>query len=352
MILVVIISYIGIKFIDHFDIVKMKFNQFMKIIYPFIISFLAAYILSPAITFLEKKFKLQRGQSILITYIIIIGAILIFMSFIFPIITDSILDLFKHIPEFSATAQSYSDQVIESNDFLDIGHLSKVVRNNLKSYIPKLSNILMDTLDLLLKGTISFTASFLSTLVGFIISIYVLMDKEKFVSFGKKLTYILLKKEKGDLFLEFGKNLHKMIVIYIGAKSLDSAIIGSIAFIGMLFLKVKYALLFALIVGITNMIPYVGPLIGMSIACIINLFYAPMTALWLFIFLIILQQFDGWYLDPKLTGGKVGMHPFLAILSVALGGGFFGIFGMILGIPIMAVIKIYVDAFIERQGEV
>ncbi|QZY55920.1 AI-2E family transporter [Crassaminicella profunda] len=350
MILVIIISYIGIKFIDHFDIVRMKLNQFIKLIYPFIISFLVAYILSPAISFLEKRFKLKRGQSIFITYMGIIGVILIFISFIFPIITNSILDLFKNIPKFSTTAQNYFDQLVENNKLLDVGHLSEVVQNNVRSYIPKLSNVLMNTLDILLKGTLSFTASFLSTLIGFIISIYVLFDKEKFALFGKKLTYILLKKENGDRLLSFGKTLHKMIVIYIGAKSLDSAIIGSIAFMGMLFLKAKYALLLALIVGITNMIPYVGPFIGMSIACVINLFYSPMTALWLLIFLILLQQFDGWYLDPKLTGGKVGMNPFLAILSVALGGGFFGILGMILGIPIMAVIKIYVDDFVERKG--
>lgn len=349
MIIAVIISYIGIKFIDHFEFFLPKINKFMGMLYPFVLSFIVAYILNPIVVFLEGRFKLKRGRSILITYIGIIGILVIFTSFVLPRITSNIVELFKSMPDFSKTAQKWINQTVVKNKIFTNVDLSNGLQNDMKSYIPKLSNLFMTSFDTILTGTIALTTSFLSILFSFIISIYVLHDKEKFIEFGKKIVYILLKKKNGDRFLNFGKTLHRMIGIYIGAKALDSTIIAVMAFIGISMLHSKYKLLLSMIVGITNMIPYFGPFIGMTVVFVINLFYSPINAIWILVFLILLQQFDGWYLDPKLTGGKVGMNPFLAILSVTMGGGFLGITGMILGIPIMAVIKIYVDYFIEKQ---
>ncbi len=222
--------------------------------------------------------------------------------------------------------------------------------NNLKPdfIIGKTSEFVVQILDKLLSKTWSFTNSFIKWIFGFIVSIYVLYDKEKFINIGKKIIFITFNEKNGSKIIEFFKNLHYMIGLYIGTKALDSTIIGGIAFIGLNILKSPYPLLIALIVGVTNMIPYFGPFIGMVVAFTINIFFSLFKAFAVLIFLFLLQQFDAWYLDPKLIGGKVGLTPFLVIFAVTLGGGLYGPVGMILAVPIMAVIKLYADKAIKR----
>lgn len=113
-------------------------------------------------------------------------------------------------------------------------------------------------------------------------------------------------------------------------------------------MKSEYALLLSVVVGITNMIPYFGPFIGMVVGFFINVFISPMKAVIVLIYLFILQQFDAWYLDPKLIGNRVGLSPFLVILGVTLGGAIYGPIGMILGSPVMSVIRIYTLKLIKK----
>ena len=113
--------------------------------------------------------------------------------------------------------------------------------------------------------------------------------------------------------------------------------------------EVRYALLISLIVGITNMIPYFGPFIGMIPAAIITVFYSPFKALWVTIFIFLLQQFDGLYLGPKILGIQVGLKPFWIILSILIGGGFFGVWGMLFAVPTAAVIRILLGKYIDKQ---
>ena len=142
-----------------------------------------------------------------------------------------------------------------------------------------------------------------------------------------------------------------MIGTYIGIKALDSLIIGIISLVGLMILRLPYAPLLALVVGVTNMIPYFGPFVGMLTCAIVALFITPFRALVVFIFLLALQQFDAWYLEPKLVSGKVGIGPFWVILGVTIGGGFFGPLGMILASPTVATIKIYYKKIVNKYKE-
>ncbi|HCL49945.1 MAG TPA: AI-2E family transporter, partial [Clostridiaceae bacterium] len=114
-------------------------------------------------------------------------------------------------------------------------------------------------------------------------------------------------------------------------------------------LKAPYTAIISMVVGITNMIPYFGPFIGMVFGVIIVIFSSPIMALWVFIFLFLLQQFDGWYLGPKILGDMVGLNPVWIILAVILGGGLFGVAGMFLGVPVIAIIKIWIDRCIDKK---
>ena len=188
-------------------------------------------------------------------------------------------------------------------------------------------------------------------ILGFLISVYVLADKEKFVKGARIVTYMILKEENGTKLITFIRTYNKMIGVYIGIKAIDSAIIGIISLIGLLIVGEPYAPLIALIEGVTNMIPYFGPLIGELVGAVVAIFISPMKALIVFILLLCIHLFDAWYLDPKLIGKKVGVSPFGIILGVAIGGGFLGPVGMLLGSPTMATIKIYYEKFLLRFKE-
>ena len=159
------------------------------------------------------------------------------------------------------------------------------------------------------------------------------------------------KEKKGKSFENFVRTLHKMIGVYIGTKAIDSTIIGFLSLVGMLIIGIPYAFLLSLVVGFTNMIPYFGPFLGMVVAFSINIFINPTKAIIVLIFLFLLQQFDAWYLEPKLIGNKVGLSPFLIILGVTIGGGFYGPIGMILASPVMAIIRVYTDRKLEEFRE-
>lgn len=345
LVMVVIISYLAIKIIDNANNILSLVNKFTSILSPFIAAVIIAYILNPLMKFLQQKFKLTRKKSILFTYIIVVLVIVLIIRGIVPVIANSAEDIIDNVPYFTEKSRTFVENIMKDNKFLN-----NITTSDIQTYIPKVSNIFTMFWDTILESSLSFTKSLINIIFGLIISIYVLADKEKFIDFAKKITYGIFKKNKGNKCLTFIKNLNSTFSLYIGAKALDSLIIAIIAFIGLWLLKSKYVLLIALVVGVFNMIPYFGPFIGMTVAFIINVFYSPMTSLWVLIFLLLLQQFDGWYLDPKLTGNKVGISPFLTILAVTVGGGMFGIIGMLLGVPVMAIIKIYVEKFLKNHN--
>ena len=348
LIISVILIYVIIKLINNYKTWFNILGSIITIISPFIFSLIIAYILNPFMKFIEKKLSLNRKISILITYVFIILFISVFTIYLLPKITYNIIDIVKSIPQFANDTQGFLNKFITENNLIELINSSGM--NNLKPdfIIGKTSEFVVQILDALLSKTWSFTNSFIKWIFGFIISIYVLYDKEKFINVGKKFICIIFNEKNGLKAIELLKNLHYMIGLYIGTKALDSAIIGGLAFVGLTILKSPYPLLLALLVGVTNMIPYFGPFIGMVVAFTINIFFSVFKAITVLIFLFLLQQFDAWYLDPKLIGDRVGLTPFLVMFAVTLGGGIYGPIGMILAVPIMAVIKLYVDKLIKR----
>lgn len=348
LIIAIVIAYLSIKVIDNYKIIFIGLGKLLSIVSPFIYALIIAYILNPIMTFFEKRFKLKRGISILITYVLIIVIITIFSIYLLPKITSNILDMLKNIPQFAVILQNWFNNLFSNEAIQNILNSTGSLNVKPDFIVGKLSNIVATILNGLLDRTLSFTNSFVKWIFGFIISIYVLSDKEKFIEVIKETIYIVLKEKNGDRFIGFFKNIHYMIGLYIGTKAIDSLIIAIIAFIGLSIIKSPYLIIIALVVGVTNMIPYFGPFLGMVVGFIINLFFSPIKAFVVLIFLFLLQQFDGWYLDPKLIGDKVGLSPFLIIFAVTLGGGIYGPIGMLLGVPTMAVVKIYIDKFLTK----
>lgn len=350
LIISIIITFIAIKVIDNFTVVLDIFLYAMSILSPFITAFIIAYILNPILKLFEKKLKLNRGLSVLSTYLVVIGVISILISFIVPNIISNATELVKDTPIYKEKFVDWARNNISSIE----KNLGVNITNSIDTDVNSIISSLQHTISIFIKSTfnqvLSFTAALVNLVFGLIISIYVLYDKEKFIRGFKRLIFLMLKEKNGNYFIEFIGYIHFMIGSYLGIKSIDSMIIGLIAFIGLTLLKSPYAILLACFVACTNMIPYFGPFVGMIPATIINLFVSPINGVKVLIFLLLLQQFDGWYLDPKLIGGKVGLHPFLVILGVTVGGALFGVIGMLLATPTMAVLNIYYHRLLDKYA--
>ena len=344
LIITFLISYILIQFVDSYSYFWGIISKLLSLLTPFFIGMILAYILSPLVDYMERKLKSKRWITILVIYGIAISGTVMFIIMIVPSITNSVIEIINQIPEYSREVEAW---ILGLASGIESTSMAKI-QDGLLSIIPQLSEFAKILLDYILSTTISLTTLIINVVLGLIISVYIIIDKENILNYFKKVTNIILKKEKANLVIEVCKTFNSSVGTYIVAKSIDSFFVGLVSFIGLALIGSKYALLLGIVCGITNMIPYFGPIIGMVPTVIINLFYSPSVAIGCLVFLVILQQIEGNIIEPKFVGGKLGLSPILTLLAVTIGGGFFGIIGMIISVPIMGVIKIYADKVIEK----
>ncbi|AEB75595.1 AI-2E family transporter [Clostridium botulinum] len=337
------------KAINNIEILAGSFGVILAILTPFFWAFGIAYILNPIMVYFERKFKFKRNFSILIVFLLLIGFITLTVTIISPAIINNVDQLANNIPTYVRKTQTWFYETITRFNLSNNTTLIQFANKSLSSITATLTASLNSFLNVALTKAIDITSSFLKMIFGFIISVYILKDKEVFQKNIKDFLYSLFKKKSVDSFLIFGCEVNTIFSQYIIGKSIDSLIIGLLCAIGLGILKTPYVLLISLLVGVTNMIPYFGPFIGMIPAVLITLFSSPIKALWVFIFILVLQQFDGWVLGPKILGDKVGVSPFWIILAITVGGGTFGVLGMFLGVPIIAVIKTLLQKFVLNR---
>ena len=339
---IVLIALVGYKLIDNYQMFLNLISTTMSVISPFIYAMIFAYCINPIMNLFERKLKMKRGLSILSTYLLIGGAIVIGALYIVPSIVDSIISITSEIPKYMETVQGWINEALKNQNLYDLINSTGLL-DNISVISGKMSIIIIGILDGSVSSIVSITTNVVKIGFGFLISIYILLDKERFITEVKTLTYMILKEEKGTKLIGLVRTYHEMIGKYIGTKAIDSAIIGVLAFFGLMIIGAPYTPLLAIIVGVTNMIPYFGPFVGEVVGAAVGIFVSPAMAITIFVFLLALQQFDAWYLDPKLIGDKVGVKPFYIILVVTIGGGFFGPIGMLLASPTMATINIYYE---------
>jgi len=345
-----LMGIVGYKIIDNYDYFFNIGKKVVSIMSPFIYCMICAYILNPVVSFFEKRFKMKRVMSIAITYFIIVTLIFIILIYTIPSLIDSILNITQEIPNYMEVVQKWIDSLLKNERIKGL-IIQAGFFNKFKETSSQMGSVAIGLLQNSAMYLLSFTSNLVNVILGFFISIYVLADKEKFVRGARTVTYMIFKEEKGMQLISFIRTYNKMIGTYIGIKAIDSAIVGLIALVGLFAVGAPYAPLVALVVGVTNMIPYFGPLVGILVGSIFAIFVSPMKALIVFVLLLCIQQFDAWYLDPKLIGNKVGISPFGIILGVTIGGGFFGPVGMLLGSPTIGTINIYYEKLFMKFKE-
>ncbi|NLM05256.1 MAG: AI-2E family transporter [Clostridiales bacterium] len=341
---------------------------------PFIIGGLMAYILNPGARWFEENLygkwkgkkkarKIDRILSIATIYLILASFLITVIIFIVPQVANNIVELSKVIPDYINTAIQWVEHWAEDIHIEDLysfrEDINRDIVSDIERYIINIFNTTGQVLDYilnnllynLLSNIINITSGLLNFILGIIISCYLLADKESIKISTEKLLRLIFNEKKADRIKNFGREADEIFGKFIVGKSLDSFIIGVMCFVGLKLMGIKYILLLSLIVGVTNMIPYFGPIIGAVPVVIITFFDSPMNALWVAIFIFVLQQFDGMILGPKILGDSVGIKPIWIILSIIIGGKLAGVLGMFLGVPICAIIRLMVIRFVDRQLE-
>lgn len=346
---VLLIAMVSYKLIDRLSTVNEAISLFMNILVPFFWAFGIAFVANPILKRIEKSFKLPRNISIVLTFMLIGSFITIIIMFILPSIVESINDIFRNLPEYANAVDAFLmehnidiSKIEQLNFFsdLDFTNIDSMV-SNLSKYFNVFSNVLF--------GVLSITTGVFKIIIGVIISIYILKDKESFKLSLKKSVYAYLKKGNADKVVELGREANDVFSKFLIGKTLDSFIIAIIAYIGFTIIGTNYPMLMAIIIGITNMIPYFGPYFGGIPVTIIVLFYNPMIALYTGIYIIVLQHVDGYIIGPKILGDSVGVTPFWIILAILIGGGLFGVLGMLLGVPTFALIRNVYIRYVDKR---
>lgn len=340
---------------------------------PILLGITLAYLLNPLMNFFErnivwniwnrikntnkeypKEKKCVRAISVLLTMIafgfILYGLIML----IVPQVIESIQNIIFRIPLYMDNLNKWFDDFLEKNPgFKDLSdtYWIDIEQWLTSSFVPKLQDLISNTSTSLLGGVMSVFNGLLNFIIGIIISVYLLFSKELFCAQAKKITYALLREERANNLINNMRYSDKIFGGFISGKILDSCIIGILCYICMLLLKLPYPALISVIVGVTNIIPYFGPFIGAIPSALILFMISPMKCLTFCIFILILQQFDGNILGPKILGDSTGLNSFWVIFSITMFSGFFGIFGMFIGVPLFAVIYAAIRTFINQRLE-
>lgn len=348
----IVFTLLSVELLRNFQTVSDKILSLVSIVEPFFYSFIIAYVLNPIVKLFERVYGGKRVISVFSTYATIALFAVMISIYVFPKIWGNIYELYTNFPMIVREVREWSIGIGNNEKVRTVLALGGIEDLRADAIFLKISEYIQSYSSYMIKATVSTTVKFGKWIFGLIVSIYVLVYKEYYKAFLIKIMLKFFGKRKSRKFFRLSRTIHKMIGMYIGTKALDSMIIGGIALVGLLIMDSPFAFLLSFIVFVTNMVPYFGPFVGMAVTSTVHLFYSPQLAITSLVFLFLLQQFDAWFLDPKMIGNKVGLNPFLVIFAVTLGGGLYGPVGMLLATPIMATIKIYLDIFLKRNREV
>ena len=353
--------------------IKAGLRKINSILAPVFYGLIIAYLLTPLLNAIERKFvrplfdkenwskgnpkrdKQIRTLSVCLTLLIVVMILYLFFSSVIPQIYTSIQSIISQYSVYTGNLNNWINSTMQKNPEI-ARYLSSLI-NDFSSEaddflndiaLPAIKNLLLPNMNDILSTVSSSVLKVLlfiwNIVIGLVISVYVLAGKEAFAQGSVRLCYAFLERSSANRFVDNVRFTHKTFIGFLGGKVIDSAIVGVLCYFICLILRMPYALLVSVIVGVTNIIPFFGPYIGAIPSTLIILLVDPKKALTFIIFIIILQQIDGNFIGPKILAQSTGITSFWIIFAITLFGGLFKIMGMIIGVPVTAVII----SFIER----
>ena len=327
-------------------------SKLTGILMPFIYGAVIAYLLKPVCNCVEDFLRrlLPEKMGTVANMLAVTVSLLFGILVVYALIMMIVPQLITSVTTLYYTARN------NLNDFVDWASHQEIIASNQKllDFIETSYDNLQDTLDNIVRtklvpsmqsllsgaalGVMSFVTFLKNIIIGVIVSVYLLASRKKFGQQCKMILYSLIKPRWADIILEEILYADKMFGGFINGKILDSAIIGVLCYIACLIFKFPSALLVSVIIGVTNVIPFFGPFIGAIPATLLILIQNPIKALWFVLFVLVLQQVDGNIIGPKILGNTTGLSSFWVLFAILLFGGLWGFVGMIVGVPLFAVI--------------
>ena len=342
----------------HMPTLRGTIRTVFDILAPLIYGAIIAFILNTLVVFFENKvvFKLMewrkititkkkrniiRAFCIFLTVVLFLIGIYALLALLLPELFASIINLVNDFPKYVSTVEEWIADFFKNNEELQViftdvfASMEQRVQEWMNAELVPEINAILKNFSTGLYGVLVFLKNFL---IGLVISIYILYGKENFIARGKQFMYSRFKISTVNNGIRDLQFVNKTFGNYIVVAVVDSIIIGILCYIGMTIMGLPYAILISVIVGVTNVIPFFGPYLGAIPSAFLILIINPWQCLYFLIFILILQQFDGNILKPRIFGGTIGISSFLVVISIIIGGGLFGIFGMFIGVPVCAVI--------------
>jgi len=335
------------KTIDNLGQITSVIGQFLLVISPLLYGILFAYFIYIPHNAVEKLYrkakwefliKHARGISTVTIFLLLLIIVVFILSFILPVIFQSVLDLANSIPGYITTALKLLDELPEDS-VLRTFDIATIVKNSSGDILSRVVN--PAGIEQVARGIMSFAGEIFSLIMGLVISLYILMDRERIAAFFLRLNSAVFKNElRRNRAIKYLKQINKVLFTFIASKGLDSIINFVVATTILLVFKVPYALLLGLIAGLFNFIPYIGSIISAIVISIIALITTDTsTAIPVMIGLLIFNQLDGNYIEPRIMKSSLKISPILVIIAVVIGGAYLGIVGMFLAVPIAVIIK-------------
>lgn len=351
-----IVVVVGISFfflLYRFDEARAKVAMVMNVLSPFIVGFVIAYLLNTPTKFLERKVfkeaKYRRALSIVTVYLLAVIIVAILLNLILPQVWSSAMELVNKMPGYvDGLNGAVQELVVRFN--IDAEGLTDLVVSY-RDLMNRVTEVAATAVPQILNFGVAVGSGVVTAVTALIASIYMLSGKDRLMPQLKKLIYAVAPTEKASWFLRVCSQANNVFVGFINGKLIDSAIIGVLCFLLSSLLQVPYAILVSVIIGVTNIIPFFGPIIGAVPCLMILLIVDPLGALKFGILIIVLQQFDGNVLRPKILGDSTGLSAIWVLVAIVVGGGLFGFAGMLLGVPTFAVLYALVREWANHRLE-
>ena len=330
-------------------------SKFISIVEPFIYAIALAFLMNPLVYWFENrvliafkwKKKTKHVLAVVLSFVVMIEVIVLFFAFIIPQLVDSVTSISQHFPSYIQSFNTYVLPYIREY-FNNTAWLTDLLNSSsdiVSQGLSLLQQYLPNVLDLSLKVS----KTILNLVLALVLALYLLFDQVMFIRQFKRFMTAFFGKKVTDAFMSTANLTSFMIHKFILGKALNSLIMGVLCYITMLVLGIDYPVFMSALFGVTNMIPFFGPFIGGAVGVFILFLENPTHALWFLIIVLVLQNLEGSVLSPLLIGDTMGLPGVWVMFAILVGGGYFGILGMFLGVPVFAVIYLVIKQVVDHR---
>lgn len=352
-----ILLYLGVS---HLNEVLSFLGRVVAVLTPFILGLLFAFILNILMSFLERKLffrlekakkpflrKLKRPLSIITAFVIVLAVITAILLFLIPQLSQSVATLTANSKDYLKTAERFINDM--ARRFNLTGDFWNQIAFNWNEIISRSTQFTTAAVQRILSFTMSLTNGIINFIMGLIVSVYLLAQKEKLIRILKKLVYGFASRTTAERLIETGAQANKTFHNFVAGQLTEALILGVLVLIGMLIFGFPYAVLCSVIIAVTAIIPIFGAWIGAIPSAFIILMAAPTKTIWFIIFIVVLQQLEGNIIYPRVVGNSIGLDGLWVLFALIVGGSLFGVVGMLLGIPAFAVFYVILRRVTHRK---